>query len=417
MRELHVAGYNAEENSIILRDPTTEEEFSVIADEQLRAAARGDVPGLRQVRVEKSNTMRPSEIQELIRAGASTDELADRAGMQRSRLDNLARPILMERANMVHRAQESHPILADGPSDITLAMAVHTGLSARGIDYHDGSWDSWKTADGHWIIELRWEEGHADNTAHWRFQQDRSYAVTSPIDETASELTDPSFVPSRPTNVTPISNLGAARLRNSRTSQETRHQLAVAAQRDAAGLPDGSRPGSARRRTPGYVKSVTVSMDDFTNPTTPGPVRSLESVEAPSPATTDTPAPATDEGSTAKTRASKRTKNTTSAPTTEQLSLDNIRQFAAYKRDTAVDTPEAGADKSSPATSSQPEEDEGATPPIAKFIPPVKPLSASPSAHKGDDDHSRRSARKRQKHPTMPSWEDVLLGVRGQQND
>ncbi|ALE18714.1 hypothetical protein AL705_02375 [Lawsonella clevelandensis] len=417
MRELHVAGYNADENSIILRDPTTEEEFSVIADEQLRAAARGDVPGLRQVRIEKSNTMRPSEIQELIRAGASTDELADRAGMQRSRLDNLARPILMERANMVRRAQESHPLLADGPSDITLAMAAHTGLSTRGIDYHDGSWDSWKTADGHWIIELRWEEGHADNTAHWRFQQDRSYAITSPIDETASELTDPSFVPSRPTSVTSISNLGAARLRNSRTSQETRHQLAVAAQRDAAGLPDGSRPGSVRRRTPGYVKSVTVSMDDLTNPTTPGPVRSLESVEASPPATAASPAPAETTRSTAKSRASKSTKNTTSTPPTEQLSLDNIRQFAAYKSGTAADIPDSSADKSTPSASSQPEEDEGTTPPIAKFIPPVKPLSASPSAHSADDDHSRRAARKKQKHPTMPSWEDVLLGVRGQQND
>ena len=30
MRELHVAGYNADENSIILRDPTTEEELSLI---------------------------------------------------------------------------------------------------------------------------------------------------------------------------------------------------------------------------------------------------------------------------------------------------------------------------------------------------------------------------------------------------
>lgn len=205
MRELHVAGYNAENNSIILRDPTTKDEFSLPADDQLRAAARGDVPGMRQVKVEQSAIMRPSEIQELIRAGASTDDLADKAGMQRSRLENLARPILMERANMVRRAQESHPILADGPSDITLAMAVHTGLSGRGINYHDGTWDSWKTADGHWIIELRWEEGHADNTAHWRFQQDRSYAVTSPLDETGSELIDPDFVPRRPSNVTPIS--------------------------------------------------------------------------------------------------------------------------------------------------------------------------------------------------------------------
>ena len=56
MRELHVAGYNANENKIILRDSTNDDEFSIVADEQLRAAARGDVPGMCQVTVEKSNT-------------------------------------------------------------------------------------------------------------------------------------------------------------------------------------------------------------------------------------------------------------------------------------------------------------------------------------------------------------------------
>ena len=53
MRELHVAGYNANENKIILRDSTNDDEFSIVADEQLRAAARGDVPGMCQVTVEK----------------------------------------------------------------------------------------------------------------------------------------------------------------------------------------------------------------------------------------------------------------------------------------------------------------------------------------------------------------------------
>lgn len=381
MRELHVAGYDANENKIILRDSTNDDEFSIVADEQLRAAARGDVPGMCQVTVEKSNTMRPSEIQELIRAGASTDELADKAGMQRSRLENLARPILMERANMVRRAQESHPVLADGPSDITLAMAIHTALSARGIDYHDGSWDSWKTADGHWIIELRWEERHADNTAHWRFQQDRSYAVTSPIDETASELTDPDFSPHRLSTVAPISNLGVARLRNSQTSQEDRQKLAVAAQRDAAGIPDSSRPESVQKRTPGYVKSVTIDMEDFTTPTTPQPVRSFDGS-----ADTDTSDSIMSERTTP-----------ADAPT-EQLTLDNIRQFSERKNESATHS-ENRSEKQ----------------------PPIKPLPLSRAATRKDtakkDDDSHHSSHKKQKHPTMPSWEDVLLGVRGQQND
>lgn len=369
MRELHVTRFDSEDEKVILSDPTTDEEFWVAANDQLRKAAQGEIPQLEEVKKDPAPKMHPSEIQELIRGGASTEELRERSGLQRNRLENLARPILMERANMVQRAQKSHPILASGPSEISLEMAVNTGLSLRGIAYSEASWDSWKTPEGHWIIELRWLDGRADNTAHWRFQQDRSYAVTSPLDDAATDITDPEYGMRRPRQVATISNLGEARLRKSQTSKEARLHLAAAAQRDAAGIPDSSRPSSTERRTPGYVSTVTVNMEDVTAPTMDEPVR-----DAPTDISTNT-----DGGTSA---------------AAEQLHL------------AVIDEPPPGVPKIAPL----------ATAPRSKNADGSE--SSENKDNKTDDADKRpRKRRGRNKKPPMPSWEDVLLGVRGQHND
>lgn len=372
MRELHVTRFDSEDERVILSDPTTDEEFWVAADDELRKAAQGELPPPEDVKKDSAPKMHPSEIQELIRGGASTDELRERSGMQRNRLENLARPILMERANMVQRAQKSHPILASGPSEISLEMAVNTGLSMRGIAYSEASWDSWKTPEGHWIIELRWIDGRADNTAHWRFQQDRSYAVTSPLDDAATEITDPDYGVGRPRQVATISNLGEARLRKSKTSQETRLHLAVAAQRDAAGIPDSSHPSSAKRRTPEYVSTVTVNMDDVTAPTLDEPVR-------------EAPKDSADDGDdTAQTPA-------------EQLHL------------AVIEEPPPGVPKIAPLSSA----------PRGKTADSSKKSDSKDNKENTAEDAPKkpRKRRGRNKKPPMPSWEDVLLGVRGQHNE
>ncbi|HHY07891.1 MAG TPA: DUF3071 domain-containing protein [Corynebacteriales bacterium] len=371
MRELHVTRFDSEDEKVILSDPTTEEEFWVAADDKLRAAAEGELTPPEEEARDSSPKMHPSEIQELIRGGASPEELRERSGLQRNRLENLARPILMERANMVRRAQKSHPMLANGPSETSLEMAVNTGLSTRGIAYSEASWDSWKTPEGHWIIELRWQDGRADNTAHWRFQQDRSYAVTSPLDDAATDITDPEYGLRRPRQVATISNLGEARLRKSQTSKEARLHLAAAAQRDAAGIPDSSRPGSAHRRTPGYVDTVTVNMEDVTAPTMDEPVRGVPE---------DTPEDATQ-------------RTTEAFAAAEQLHLSVIEE------------PPPGVPKIAPLAHA-PRTKAGAT------------EAGTGDAKQAEDEEDKpRKRRGRNKKPAMPSWEDVLLGVRGQHNE
>ena len=83
MRALRVVGITEDggELSVVLEDPGRRERFTVPADEQLRAAARGDLTRLGQIAIELESQLRPREIQARIRAGASVDQVAAAAGV------------------------------------------------------------------------------------------------------------------------------------------------------------------------------------------------------------------------------------------------------------------------------------------------------------------------------------------------
>ena len=89
MRALRVVGITegGGEFSVVLEDPARRERFTVPADEQLRAAARGDLTRLGQIAIELESQLRPREIQARIRAGASVDQVAAaaRAGLRPGR--------------------------------------------------------------------------------------------------------------------------------------------------------------------------------------------------------------------------------------------------------------------------------------------------------------------------------------------
>ncbi len=80
MRALRVVGIT-EGGDVVLEDSGRRERFTVPADEQLRAAARGDLTRLGQIAIELESQLRPREIQARIRAGASVEQVASAAGV------------------------------------------------------------------------------------------------------------------------------------------------------------------------------------------------------------------------------------------------------------------------------------------------------------------------------------------------
>ncbi len=107
--------------------------------------------------------------------------------------------MLLERSRAAELATAAHPVLADGPSVLTLLETVTTALVARGLDPDGTTWDAWRNEDGRWTVQLAWKAGMSDNVAHFRFTPGAHGGTATAFDDAACELIDPDFArPLRP---------------------------------------------------------------------------------------------------------------------------------------------------------------------------------------------------------------------------
>lgn len=150
--------------------------------------------------------LRPRDIQARIRAGASVKELAESAGMDISKVERFAHPVLLERQRAAELATAAHPILADGPAVSSLLETITAALADRGLTTESTTWDAWRNEDGRWTVQMGWQAGLSENVAHFRFSPGAHGGTVTAIDEAASELIDPDFKPPlRP--VAPVAQL------------------------------------------------------------------------------------------------------------------------------------------------------------------------------------------------------------------
>ena len=195
MRELKVVGLDVDGKRIICEVDGSGEKFLLWPDDRLRAAVRGDKVGSTPTRseAEVSNVLSPREIQAKIRAGASVEQIAEAAGVDASRVERFAHPVLLERSRAAELATAAHPVLADGPAVLTLLETVTTALIARGLDPDATNWDAWRNEDGRWTVQLAWQAGMSDNTAHFRYTPGSHGGTVTALDDAACELIDPDF--------------------------------------------------------------------------------------------------------------------------------------------------------------------------------------------------------------------------------
>jgi hypothetical protein len=208
MRELKVVGLDVDGKRVIFETNESAETFLVRVDDRLRAAVRGEEvrPTQTHIDVEGSIVLTPKDIQARIRAGASVAQVAAAAGVEACRVERFAHPVLLERARVAELATASHPVLADGPSVLTLLETVTSALVARGLDYEATTWDAWKNEDGRWTVQLAWKAGRSDNVAHFRYVPGAHGGTATGVDDAACELIDPNFDrPLRP--VAPVAQL------------------------------------------------------------------------------------------------------------------------------------------------------------------------------------------------------------------
>ena len=195
MRELNVVGLDVDGKRIICETADAGEKFILRPDDRLRAALSGDRAAAMpiQVDVEVPTVLTPKEIQARIRAGASVEQVASSAGVDPSRVERFAHPVLLERSRAAELATAAHPVLADGPAVLTLLQTITTALVARGLDPDATAWDAWRNEDGRWTVQLSWKAGRSDNVAHFRFTPGAHGGTATAFDDAAAELIDPEF--------------------------------------------------------------------------------------------------------------------------------------------------------------------------------------------------------------------------------
>ncbi|MFY9807178.1 MAG: septation protein SepH, partial [Pseudonocardiaceae bacterium] len=160
MRALRVAGLGTDGGTVILeavpqRPGERREQFTLPVDDNLQAAVRGDLPRLDKTEIDLENQLRPREIQDRIRAGASVEQLAAVSGVPSERIERFAYPVLLERSRVAQLALQAHPVRADGPDVRTLEQVVTETFRQRGHDLSGGTWDAWRPEDGKWVVQLR----------------------------------------------------------------------------------------------------------------------------------------------------------------------------------------------------------------------------------------------------------------------
>lgn len=207
MRELIVVGLDVDGKGIICETSDSSDKFILHPDDRLHAALRGDRIGSTKpkIEVEVSTVLRPRDIQSRIRAGASVDQVAAAAGMERHRVERFAHPVLLERARAAELATAAHPVLPDGPAVMTLLETVTAALISRGLDPEATNWDAWRNEDGRWTVQLAWKAGRSDNLAHFRFSPGAHGGTATAFDDAASELIDPNFNRPPLRSVAPVS--------------------------------------------------------------------------------------------------------------------------------------------------------------------------------------------------------------------
>jgi hypothetical protein len=466
MRALRVVGIleNDGEFSVVLEDAERRERYTVPADEQLRAAARGDLTRLGQNAIEVESQLRPREIQARIRAGASVEQVATMAGVPLQKIERFAYPVLLERSRTAEVAQRAHPVRADGPDSRMLGDVVANTFGVRGQEYADVEWDSWKGEDGKWVVALSWSAGHSDIRAHWTFQPGANGGTVTALDENAFDLVE--GLPARPLRpVGPVIDM--ARPDDAGPGPAPVPELRAAAS-------EGGRRGP-EQAYPSYDRSTTRTAPEPRRPAPPAPRQPVESrpgdpypaqgdaapperrpeapreryaepqpeprradeqppVEQraePAPAPEPTPEPAPP----AATETAPATPDPAPQPSSSQPSSSQPSSGQPQPGQPQPGEPQPGQPSSAPAaaeaSAAAPERAEPAGELAAEPAPveePAEPAAEAPAEAAAEEPEkesesapetparpaAKPAARRTKKgKPVMPSWDEVLLGVRG----
>ncbi len=354
MRQLRLVGLAEDGDSLLLESPTGES-YRLPLDERVRAACRGDLTRLGQIEIESDNPLRPREIQARVRAGESAEQVAASAGMPLDRVLRFAYPVLQERSRVVAQARTA-PVRPAAPEQ--LGDLVEERLVGRGTDAATLEWDAWRRDDGRWAVRLSWRHGNSAHAANWSLDLGRRALQSE--DPAAEQLSAEEFHARTITAVTPLAVAA-------RAAAEPRRPAARPAGR-GSGRPDPGRAAAVDRDRPAGPSAP--AHPTAPAPTPPGPSGPRPGVAAPSGRPAGRPA-----------RGERGSGDRRRSPQARDGDSGDRRRSPQARDGDSEDDGEPGEERIAAG---------GGTLPLVDV--------------EGEDDRARRA--------TVPSWDDILLGVR-----
>jgi hypothetical protein len=367
MHDLRLVGVHEDGQHLLLAD-SDGGRYRLPLDEPLRAAARRDRARLGQLQIEIDGGLRPRDVQAMIRAGASAEDVAHRCGWSVEKVRRYEGPILAEREHVARMARAVRLRGRTAPSGRpapTLEARVHQRLAGRGVEADTAAWDAARNQEGEWSVVLSFTAGGRERQARWSF--DPSARAVTAADDEARWLSeeDSSGATASPL---PAPHLVAAPAR------------AVAVYDvEAEG---GIRPGDRQRPGGGGGPETTG----------PEPVDLMSAMR---------------ERSAARGRrsGSTRRRSATAAPGQGQPREDALPlEHIAYDPETMAPPPAAGGPH--PADEAAPADDRDG---VAR---PERTADAANGPAGCDVLPAGRRQPRRNRRPSVPSWDDVMFGSR-----
>ncbi|WP_413543605.1 septation protein SepH [Citricoccus nitrophenolicus] len=164
MQELRLVGVQEDGGHLLLSNEAGEE-FSLPVTEALRSAATRPIgrPSA-QAADAAEGVLTPRDIQARIRGGATAEQVSAESGVALDRVRKYEGPVLAERDWMAHQARRvevaapspGHDLYRStfGDDPALLGDMVRHRLTALGMDPATAQWDAWRNAGGSWTITL-----------------------------------------------------------------------------------------------------------------------------------------------------------------------------------------------------------------------------------------------------------------------
>ena len=180
MIELELLGTSSDGESLVLTDAQGER-YSVLISDELRGATRRDRP---KMDIAPSRpTLAPRDIQALLRAGATPEEIAAKHGMDVAAVERFEAPVQAEKDYALSRARAVR-IGEGGP---TMGDLVLDRLAARGVEPSSLDWSATREAGEPWQVIVAFVQGAAEHAAHWYLSNSGTLEA---IDQEAQWLTE-----------------------------------------------------------------------------------------------------------------------------------------------------------------------------------------------------------------------------------